>query len=151
MDQSNNELTLSWLCKYAGVSRSGYYSWLNNPNIETQEQKDRNDFELILKAYNYRVYNKGVNGIYMRLLRDGVVFNKKKIRRLMRKYELNCPIRKANPYKRMLKNLAPSNYAPNLLNREFKLYGPRYVLLTDITYFFYGPNRIKAYLSQKRF
>ena len=147
MDQSNNELTLSWLCKYAGVSRSGYYSWVNNPNIEVQEQKDRNDFELILKAYNYRGYNKGVNGIYMRLLRDGIVFNKKKIRRLMRKYGLNCPIRKANPYKRMLKNLATSNYAPNLLNREFKLHGPRYVLLTDITYFFYGPNRIKAYLS----
>ena len=65
----------------------------------------------------------------------------------MRKFGLNCPIRKPNPYKRMLKNLATSNYANNILNREFTLHGPRYVLLTDITYFFYGHNRTKAYLS----
>ena len=27
-----------------------------------------------------------------------------------------------------------NNYAPNLLDREFESYGPRLVLLTDITY-----------------
>lgn len=135
------------MCFYAGVSRSGYYSWLNNKNIEIQEIKDQKDFDLILKAYKFRGYDKGVNGIYMRLKRMGITFNKKKIRRLMRKFGLNCPIRKPNPYKRMLKSIATNNYADNLLNREFTLHGPRYVLLTDITYFFYGKNRSKAYLS----
>ena len=109
--------------------------------------KDQEDFNLILQAYKFKGYDKGVNGIYMRLKRMGITFNKKKIRRLMRKFGLKCSIRKPNPYKRMLKTIGTSNYAENILNREFTLHGPRYVLLTDITYFFYGKNRTKAYLS----
>lgn len=65
----------------------------------------------------------------------------------MRKYGLKCPIRKNNPYKKMLKNIGSNNYAPHILNREFTLHGPRYVLLTDITYLFYDGHKKKAYLS----
>lgn len=50
-----------------------------------------------------------------------------------------------NPYKRMAKALRTSNVADNLLNREFEKYGPRVVLLTDITYLPY--NSTFAYLS----
>lgn len=39
-----------------------------------------------------------------------------------------------NPYRRMVKALATSNVAPNLLNREFETQGHLKVLLTDITY-----------------
>ena len=39
-----------------------------------------------------------------------------------------------------------SEVAENLLERKFREYGPRYVLLTDITYLFYGRGN-KAYLS----
>jgi len=46
----------------------------------------------------------------------------------------------------MAKALKTSNVAQNLLNREFKEHGSRMVLLTDITYMFYG-NAQKAYLS----
>ena len=59
----------------------------------------------------------------------------------MRKYNLVCPIRKANPYRRMAKALKTSDYADNLLERQFETCGPGYVLLTDITYFFYGPEK----------
>ena len=75
----------------------------------------------------------------------GIVMNPKKVRRLMRKYNLFCPIRKANPYRRMAKAIKTSNYADNLLQREFECYGPRYILLTDITYIPY--NETFAYLS----
>lgn len=64
----------------------------------------------------------------------GIVMNPKKIRRLMRKYNLFCPIRKPNPYRQMAKALRTNNVADNLLNREFESHGPRMVLLTDITY-----------------
>lgn len=64
--------------------------------------------------------------------------NIKKIRRLMKKYGLFCPIRKANPYRRMAKALNTAYVAPNLLNREFETQGPRKVLLTDITYIING-------------
>ena len=82
----------------------------------------------------------------MRLLHNGTPMNRKKIQRLMRKYNLKCPIRKPNPYKQMLKAIEISTVADNLLERKFKEYGPRYVLLTDITYLFYG-NQKKAYMS----
>ena len=77
----------------------------------------------------------------------GKVMNIKKISRLMKKYNLFCPIRKANPYRRMMKALQSSNYAENLLERQFRAFGPGYVLLTDITYLFFSSKRIKAYLS----
>ncbi len=63
----------------------------------------------------------------------------------MKKYNLFCPIRKANPYRRMAKALKTSNTADNILNREFEQHGPRKVLLTDITYIPYASNF--AYLS----
>jgi transposase InsO family protein len=74
-----------------------------------------------------------------------VVMNIKKIRRLMDKYGLACPIRKANPYRRMAKATETSYVAPNLLKREFRLHGPRKVLLTDITYLLYG-SVMKSYM-----
>lgn len=83
----------------------------------------------------------------MRLLHMDIVMNHKKISRLMKKYGLFCPIRKANPARRMAKAMKTSNYADNILNRQFEEYGPGYVLETDITYLFYGSKRSKAYLS----
>ena len=47
---------------------------------------------------------------------------------------LVCPIRKANPYRRMQKAIRTNNTAENLVKREFEMHGPRSVLLTDITY-----------------
>lgn len=131
----DTELSVSALCEIAGVSRSGYYRWVSAEDARNRrEQQDRADFELILTAYNFRGYKKGVLGINMRLLHMGIVMNPKKIRRLMRKYNLFCPFRKANPYRRMAKALRTSNVAANLLNREFEAHGARAVLLTDITY-----------------
>lgn len=115
--------------------------------MSKKEDEDKRDFELILEAYKFKEFDKGSRGIQMRLLHMGILMNRKKIRRLMKKFGLFCPIRKANPYRRMAKALQTSNYAENLLERQFEAFGPGYVLLTDITYFFYGPKRIKSYLS----
>ena len=140
------------MCQIAGVSRSGFYSYMKNRNdkdshLNRKEEQDKRDFDLILEAYSYKGYDKGSRGIRMRLLHMGIRMNRKKIIRLMRKYHLFCPIRKANPYRRITRALKSSNYADNLLERHFEDYGPGYVLLTDITYFFYGKERNKAYLS----
>lgn len=70
----------------------------------------------------------------MRLLHMGIRMNHKKIRRLMHKYGLMCPIRKANPYRRMAKAMRTNVVADNSVKREFKQHGPRKILLTDITY-----------------
>ena len=70
----------------------------------------------------------------MRLLHMGYRMNVKKIRRLMKKYRLLCPVRKRNPYREMMRKMQSNKVADNFVNREFKQHGPRKVLLTDITY-----------------
>lgn len=133
--QENNVLTVTELCSIAGVSRSGYYGWLKAEQARQQREfQDQIDFQHILDAYRFRGCDKGVRGIHMRLLHTGIRMNVKKIRRLMHKYGLFCPVRKANPYRRMQKAIRSNNTADNLVNREFESHGPRSILLTDITY-----------------
>ena len=148
IQNTNNPFTVKELCTIAGVSRSGYYAWVKAAPIrEQQELQDQMDFELILTAYKMHGYSKGARGIYMTLLHmeTPVVMNLKKIRRLMKKYHLECPHRAANPYKQMAKAIRTNHVADNLLQREFECYGPRMILLTDITYLPY--NGVFAYLS----
>jgi transposase InsO family protein len=148
LSKNDNVLSVAMLCDIAGVSRSGYYRWVNAADQRAKmEEEDRAAFEILLVAYTYRGYEKGARGIYMTLLHQEppIVMNLKKIRRLMNKYGLICNIRKANPYRRMAKAIKTNNVADNLLKRNFTLYGPRMVLLTDITYIPY--NGVFCYLS----
>lgn len=157
LSKSDNRLSVSSLCESAGVSRSGYYNWLKSEETRRKrDERDKNDFELILAAYHFRGCQKGARSIYMRLLHQDppVRMNIKKIRRLMDKFGLACPIRKANPYRRMLKAMRTSHIAENLLNRDFTGLGARKVLLTDITYipcngvFFYLSTILDAFTRQ---
>lgn len=148
VSREDNVLTITELCSIARVSISGYYNRVNSKDKrDEQERKDRHDFELILEAFSHRGYDKGVRGIHMRLLHmdPPILMNVKKISRLMHKYNLICPIRQANPYRRMAAALKTNNVADNLVNREFEEHGPRSILLTDITYIPY--NGTFAYLS----
>ena len=141
INDSENILTVRDLCKIACVSRSGYYQWVGAyDKRKEREERDLRDFELILEAYRYRNRPKGARGIHMRLLHleEPIIMNIKKIRRLMKKYHLVCPIRKVNPYKQMIRSLQTSRTADNILDRNFTEHGPRTILLTDITYIPYG-------------
>lgn len=73
-------------------------------------------------------------------------FNLKKIRRIMKKFNIICPYRKSNPYKNIAKATKEHSVVPNKLKRNFKQETPGKVLLTDITYLndFKGS---RAYLS----
>lgn len=136
------------LCKIANVSTSGYYKSLRTKDL--RNHKEINDLkakEIILKAFNHRGYKKGSRSIKMTLENEfGIKMNRKKIQRIMRKYDIVCPIRKANPYKRMAKATKEHRVVENKLNREFKQNIPGKVLLTDITYMPYGNGQM-AYLS----
>ena len=145
IQHDDNALSISYMCQVAGVSRSGFYAWMKAASARAiREDNDKTDFDKILEAYRFRGYAKGARGIHMRLLHQGIIMNVKKIRRLMKKFHLVCPIRRANPYRRMSKALATSNVAPNVVNREFRRKA-RKVLLTDITYLFFDGD--KCYLS----
>ncbi|MGL5820456.1 MAG: IS3 family transposase, partial [Sarcina sp.] len=95
----------------------------------------------------FRGYKKGSRSIKMILANEfNITYNRKKIQRIMRKFEIYCSIRKANPYKRMAKATKEHRVVPNVLNREFKQEIAQKVLLTDITYIKYGVGQT-AYLS----
>lgn len=138
------------MCKVSGVSRSGYYKYFSYSAMKAREAKEVRDLgikENILAAYNFKGRKKGAKQIKMTLnIHFGINYNLKRIRRIMKKYNIICPHRKANPYRRMMKATKEHTVLPNLLNREFKQESPGKVLLTDISYLFFK-NGQKAYLS----
>lgn len=137
LHQPGNIQTVKELCILAGVSRSGYYRWIHAKDARiAKEKQDQNDFTKIVEAYKFRGYDKGIRGIQMRLLhiKEPVIMNHKKIARLMKKYGLKCPIRRENPYRKMMRSIKTNTIADNLLQRGFTKFGPRMALLTDITY-----------------
>ena len=92
ISRDDNLLNIAYLCEIAGVSRSGFYYWRSNQaKRNAEEEQDQRDFDLILAAFKHRSYDKGARGIHMRLLHQDppVIMNTKKIRRLMKKYNLS--------------------------------------------------------------
>lgn len=144
----NHKNIISHLCKATSVSRSGYYNYLKSKDKQKlKENKDLKLRDIILKAFNHRGYKRGSRSIKMVLEQEfNIVINRKCIQRIMHKFNIKCPIRKANPYRRMMKATREHTVVPNLLNRKFKQNIPGKVLLTDITYLSYGISG-RAYLS----
>ena len=142
---NNLKNVVSYLCASAGVSRSGYYNYLSNESKrERREEIDIKVRDDILMAISFRGYKKGSRSI-KKLLEDkfGICYNRKRIMRIMRKYNIVCPIRRKK-YKYKVTN--EHKVCKNYLQREFKQNVPGKVMLTDISYLQYG-NAKTAYLS----
>ncbi|WP_233499244.1 IS3 family transposase [Bacillus weihaiensis] len=150
IEKNNLKHMVKFLCEAAGVSRSGYYNYFSAKSEEQRKRQEKKDEEaktLILKAFHFKGRKKGARQFKMTLAGQfQCVFNLKRIRRIMKKYNIFCPIRKANPYRRMMKATQEHSVVPNILNRQFKQGIPYNVLLTDITYMQYH-NGQRAYLS----
>lgn len=141
-------MTIEALCQQCGVSKSGYYRWkmITQVNIEKREREDQRDFSLVLEAFNYRQKPKGQRQILMYLAHNRTPMCRSKIRRLMKKFNLVCPIRKPRFQRQVSAEYQAEHVKPNYVKREFRAYGPRSVLLTDITYLPYGRQKW-AYLA----
>ncbi|HAT4226418.1 TPA: transposase [Clostridium perfringens] len=97
--------TVKLLCDIAGVSRSGYYKWLNKGNIDISYSELENK---ILELYNKSKKVYGYRRIKVALLREfGIRVNHKKMLRLMRKINIKSVIRKKKfKYKNLKLNIA---------------------------------------------
>lgn len=141
---------VNFLCKLIGVSRSGYYNYYTEKAKQSRAAQDQVDEEvknIILKAFHYRRRKKGARQIKMTLENQfNITYNLKRIRRIMKKFLIICPIRKANPYRRMAKATKEHRTCPNILQRQFKQGIAGKILLTDITYLTYKQGK-RAYLS----
>jgi hypothetical protein len=132
------------MCSQAGVSRSGYYSYAarkESPAASARESRDYADFLLVKEAFGYKGRPKGSRTISMMMPRlFGVAMNRKKVKRLMGKYGLECPARRPNPLKKIAKAIQSNTTFSNKLNRQFAVGRPGEHLLTDISYIHYGPH-----------
>lgn len=118
---------LSYLCNISGVSRFGYYKHLSDITVQKRKSNEVRDLERkenILKAYNFKNCKKGARQIKMILSNVfDINYNLKRIRRIMKKYIIVCP------YRRMIKTTKEHTVLPSLLNRKFKQESPGKVLL----------------------
>lgn len=139
------------MCEELGVSESGYHSYRRRKEEgpSPREARDLRDFALVKQVYDYRGYPKGSRTIAMMMPRLlGVAMSRKKVRRLMRKFGLRCPVRRSDPSRRMGKAFAESAFFANKLNRQFAVGRPGLHLLTDVSYVRYGPGGSRlCYLS----
>lgn len=91
------------LCEIAGVSRSGYYAWLNRSEADSlREERDYLDATLLKKIHDSHKGEVGYRELYMEVFATlGFPINHKRILRLMRKYNIVTKIRRMNPYRKL--------------------------------------------------
>ena len=137
------------LCNLARVSESGYYKWLK----ATDSRKVKNeleilDYQLIKEIFDDQNGTAGFRTIVMQLLEQhDLIMNHKKVIRIMRKYSLECKIRRRKSYGNTFNKQRIENTYENLLNKTFDCTEPTTVFHTDITYIKYAHGRKTAYLS----
>lgn len=125
------------LCKALDLPRSDYYYWKATAEKRAiQEEKDLEALFFIKEAFNScKYYKQGARSIRMILHRKYYInYSRKKIRRIMRKYGIVCPMKTTNPYKAIWRATKEDKIVPNKVKRNFKVKEARKLFLTDITY-----------------
>lgn len=133
-----NKYKLSNLCDALEISKRTFYKYRNKDDPDYLEYlMIKKVFEKSKCTYRYRRITEGLKIEY------GVIFNHKKVQRLMRKYYLMPKYhkkRKNSTYKRIEENVKP-----NLVKRKFDVDSQNKIWVTDITYLIFASK--KLYLS----
>ena len=127
------------MCATLEINKRTYYKYRN------AEDKDYYDYLLIKEIFDENGKTYGYRRICDGLLdKYGVIFNHKKVQRIMAKYALKPEyIKRIRPNHNAKR--VEENVKPNLLKRNFKTNAKNKVWLTDITYLIF--NNKRAYLS----
>ena len=119
---------ISVMCKFFGVSRSGYYDFIHrlaNPEKDAVlAEKIRQQQKLSNKTYGYR-------RMQLALDAKGIHHNPKTVLRVMKKYNLLSEIRRRRKWVNMGQQI---HRYENLLNRQFQSDKPNHKWVTDISY-----------------
>ena len=118
---------ISEMCRFFGVSRSGYYGYVSRMDIPAKDfplaEKIRECQDKCGKTYGYR-------RVHIWLEKNGIYRNPKTVLRVMQKYGLLSVIRRKK-YRNYGEYL---HRYPNLLNRDFSAERPNQKWVTDISY-----------------
>ena len=138
-------------CRMFGVSRSGYYTWKKNREKssekraadELEEQELMQKFREIVKKL---CYVPGKRTFRTFLWRDyGILISVKKCRRIMNRMHLVTNKPKKDAYKNRATHDHETTALEDKVKQNFKV-APRQVILTDITYLYFGLFRELIYL-----
>ncbi|MDG0790595.1 IS3 family transposase [Cohnella ginsengisoli] len=122
------------LCKEVGVSRSGYYDYLDRMN----EDKDAESKALIQKTYTRYNGIYGYRQVQLFLHQDhGVWMNHKKVLRLMQEIGLSARIRRKYRHHARTWNTG-DRVVKNVLARKFEADAPNQKWVTDVTQYRVG-------------
>lgn len=131
--QVNEKGHIQRLCQLFGVSRSGYYAWLNRQNLD----RDAADKQLVSRIYQKYDGRYGYRQLQLFLAQDlGVWMNHKKVLRLMQTLGIQSRIRKKRRYTYTAD--AAGLVAENVLQQHFKAEKPNEKWVTDITQYAIG-------------
>ena len=122
-----DKYSISEMCRFFNVSRSGYYGYVSRMDIPAWDlplaEKIRECQNECGKTYGYR-------RVHIWLERNGIYRNPKTVLRVMQKYGLLSVIRRKK-YRNYGEHL---HKYPNLLNRDFSAERPNQKWVTDISY-----------------
>ena len=122
------EYPVSVMCKFFGVSRSGYYDFVHRLGRPEKDaalaEKIRQQQKSCLGTYGYR-------RMHLALAAKGIYRNPKTVLRVMKKYDLLAEIRRRRRWTNMGQQL---HRYQNLLNRQFRSDRPNHKWVTDISY-----------------
>jgi transposase InsO family protein len=121
----SNSYSVSSLCEFFKVSKSGYYKFL-----KTKNSKDAIILEQIKAVQLKSKQTYGYRRVQIALGKQGYRYNHKKILRVMNKYNLLSKIRRKYMY--VKGNVAAHQYA-NLLSQNFKTKNINEIWNTDVT------------------
>ena len=122
------EYPVSVMCRFFGVSRSGYYDFIHR--LETPE-KDADLAEKIRKQQRQSYGTYGYRRMQLALAAKGIYRNPKTVLRVMKKYNLLSEIRRRRRWVNMGQQL---HRYENLLDRQFQSDRPNHKWVTDISY-----------------
>ena len=122
------EYPVSVMCRFFGVSRSGYYAFVHRLG---KPEKDAALAELIAQQQerSYRTY--GYRRMWLWLKHQNIFCNPKTVLRIMKKYDLLSEISRRRKWQQMGQQI---HKYKNLLNREFHADRPDSKWVTDISY-----------------
>jgi transposase InsO family protein len=116
------------MCRFFGVSRSGYYSFVHRLG---RPEKDAKLAETIRLQQEKCYHTYGYRRIWLVLTKHGIHYNPKTVLRVMKKYDLLAQIRRRRKWVNMGQQV---HKYENLLGRRFQADGPNSKWVTDISY-----------------
>jgi putative transposase len=123
--------TVSQMCGWLKVSRSGFYDWLSRP--ESAAARRRNDLRLLIaRAFRDSDGTYGYRRVAAELARRGVAAGLELVRVLMR--ELGLVPCQPRPWRPSTTRQGAAGPIPDLVGRDFSAAIPGMKMVGDITY-----------------